>query len=277
MRFKISRRILCLITSCSLATAAIIGPRWASTMVRADDGDPQRADHMIQGMNEQFSEMADAVGGLSADQKPKLDALEASLAGKIKADPKATPATMRDAALGGFREILTPDQQKKFDALVGESQRRMAAILNSNHLKQIGLACIMYANDHKGTLPATQGELLETLEGKPDVFLAVRSKARAPDDFATMDAAKKADWVNKNSDVVYLAGGKNLNQLPAGTVIAYIKPESATLGNNFLLADGSVFQEDAATSQKIIAELKDGKNPPPSLNATPPLPPGPPK
>jgi len=165
--------------------------------------------------------------------------------------------------------------ERGFDALIGESQHRMAAILNSNHLKQIGLASILYANDHKGTLPATQGGLLETLEGNPDIFLAAGSKAKAPDDFATMDAPKRADWVNKNSDVIYLAGGKNLNQLPAGSVVAYIKPESATLGNNFLLSDGSVFQEDAATSEKIIAELKDGRNPPPSLNTTPPLPPEP--
>jgi hypothetical protein len=270
MRDTINRRIFCVLISFALAASVRFAPS-----ARADDNDPSRAQRMIEGMNDQFSELSDAVGGLSADQKPKLDALEATLAAKIKADPTASPATLREPAMEGFRAILTPEQQTKFDKVMAESRRRVFSLLNSNHLKQFGLALIMCSNDHRGDLPASQGALLKYLDAKPDVFLAAGSKNKVPDDFKTMDAAKQADWVDKNSEVIYLAGGKVFGQLPAGSVMAYTKPEAATLGNNFLLSDGSVFQQDEATSKKIIAELTAGTNPPPSLNTNPAPPPFP--
>lgn len=257
-QFQLRSSIFCVLSLLGMLPAAA---------VRGQDADPKRSEQMIQGLHEQLDELSAVVGGLAADQKTQLSSIESSIGEKIKADPNATPATLREEVIGEFRAILTTDQQKKFDDILAQSRKRAVSIHDSSNLKQIGLALQMYADQHKGALPADQGALVQIITGG-QVFLTTDSKTKVPDGFDQLDAATRANWVNKNSEFIYLGRGKPLDTLPYGTVVAYIKPEVATLGNSLLMADGAVYHEEPAAADKIIAELTAGKNPPPSLDTT---------
>lgn len=264
------------VTACFVAGAGVIGQHRPTGIARADDtADAQHVQEMIEGVNGAMSDLSEAVGGLSDEQKPKLAALETSIAEKIKANPKIEPLALRDEAISGFRDILTPDQQKKLDELMADSARRAQSIQTGSRLKQIGIMLLMFATEHQGELPPDLGLLTET-KPDPTTFLAGGSKTKVPVDFEKLPASQQAEWIDTKTDFIFVGGGKDLDKLGA-SVVAYVRPGAAATGNNFLMADGSVVAQDPEKSAKIIGELEAGKNPPPSLDKTLPLPPGPPR
>ncbi len=270
---RCSRRPILIRMACALAVLFIAGLGRNAGVALADDAsDAQHVQQMMEGMHGQLAELTESLGGFSDEQKQKLTALESSMADKLKANPKMEPRDVRDQAMAGFREILTPDQQKKFDNMLAESARMMASIVTGSHLKLIGVALMSFANDHQGKLPGNLGALADQ-KLDPKTYLTGDSKTTVPADFDKLEADQKAEWIDAKTGFTFIAGGKDLSKLgPA--VIAYVKPRAAAGPNNFLLADGSVLAEDAVTSEKIITELKDGKNPPPSLDMRLPGPPG---
>jgi hypothetical protein len=207
--------------------------------------------------------MGEAVGGLSKDQQAKLAVVEKDIAAKVKADPAvAQSPSFRGDVIRQFREVLTAEQQTRLDKMMARSDALRANLQTIARLKQIGLAAMIYANDHGGKLPPDLGALAgQSLS--PDTFLAGGSKTEVPKDLAKQDAKKQADWVNEHTDFVYLGAGKESNKLPATFVLAYLKAggEEAPL----LFADGSVHAYSAKVTAKVTAELKSGANPPKSL------------
>jgi prepilin-type processing-associated H-X9-DG protein len=107
----------------------------------------------------------------------------------------------------------------------------------ANNLKQIGLACALYANDNRGKYPPDLGMLIKTEDITPAVFICPSANTALPGNLSG-DAA--AAWVNANSDYIYLGAGLT-NAASADTVVAYDKDgDHGGDGINLLFADGHV-------------------------------------
>jgi hypothetical protein len=221
-------------------------------------------DQIVAEMHEGFEEISKELGGLTDDEKTKLAAMEKKVGDELKADPKkAESRDFEESTFTDFRGVLNADHQKKFDDMMAKMKQRAGQASNASHLHQIGLMALLYENDHQQKIPPDLGALSEEM-ATPEVFLTSDSKTKAPADWKTMDDKAKAEWINKNTDFVYLANGKT-GPLDANFVMSYIKPELATGGNAFLMGDGRVLTKSAEESKPVIEELKAGKNPAPSL------------
>jgi hypothetical protein len=221
------------------------------------------ADEAVASFEDQLSDLSDALGDLTDDEKTKLAAMEKSFDEQLKADPsKLVDADFHEAVNSGVRNILTPEHQKKFDAMLAQSRKRAIQIKTSSSLRLIGNYSIAYRQANGKNAPDLASLL--SVGTSPEVFLCADSKTTVPADWKSLDAASQAKWVNKNSDFIYLAGNQPSNVEP-NFVVAYIKPELSPEGNIFLLFDGSVYNESAADAKPIIDDLKTGKNPSASL------------
>jgi prepilin-type processing-associated H-X9-DG protein len=134
---------------------------------------------------------------------------------------------------------------------LNRSREQANRIKSASNLRQIGLACQIYANEHKGKFP---NELSQTLEEDitADVFVNPRTKTSLPAGLQG-DALKR--WVNDSSDYVYVGKGLNF-QATAETVIAYEKPEGLQDGVNFLYADGHVDWQPMPVAMELIEKAK---------------------
>ena len=110
-------------------------------------------------------------------------------------------------------------------------------VKSANNLKQIGIASLMYANTHQGRFAPSLGVLLQQEELSPDVFFSPGSGHAPPSRPA--DAREKMNWVNENSDYVYVGADKT-SRSPANAVVAYEKLDENTDGVNILFADGHI-------------------------------------
>jgi len=113
-------------------------------------------------------------------------------------------------------------------------------------------------------MPPHLGALIKN-DLAPKTFLEGGSAQAIPVDWSKWDTERQVEWVNQNTDFDYLGSGKKLIEMDVA-VVAYVKPAKSTHGNAILLGNGSVILvRDAVQADTIIAELKAGKNPPPSL------------
>lgn len=134
---------------------------------------------------------------------------------------------------------------------LAKSREQAKRVQSASNLRQIGLACQIYANEHKGKFP---DELSQTMEAdiQANVFLNPRTKTSMPPGLDG-DALKR--WVNESSDYVYV--GKGLTyQATADTVIAYEKPDGLQDGVNFLYADGHVDFQSMPAAMELIEKAK---------------------
>lgn len=204
-------------------------------------------------LHEGLAMLAAKVGGLSPAQQAKVDALEKEL-------EKLPPQQGSAELIPKFSAILTPAQRTKFDAFIAEQNAKMKQALTGMRLKMLSLSILRYQNAHGLTYPPK----LSALAGPGldlNNFVSAESNIKAPADLAAKPAEIQAQWVEKNSDYVYLFNGKNADAL---FTIAY---SPAGLGQ-FLNIDGSVYAApSAAAAAKWIAELKAGKNPSPAMMA----------
>lgn len=112
-------------------------------------------------------------------------------------------------------------------------------VKSASNMRQILLGSIMFANDNRGKFPDTLGQVVE---GKyllsPEVFINPRSTSDIPAGVAN-NPKLLADWVNEQSDYVYL--GKGLNATTkADTILIYENPVDLDDGINVGFADGHV-------------------------------------
>jgi prepilin-type processing-associated H-X9-DG protein len=130
----------------------------------------------------------------------------------------------------------------------------------ASNLRQIGQAIELYANDHKGVLPARIEDLLEE-DVNPEVLVCPSSsdtKAAGPDiKEIAADLAKPG-----HCSYVYIAAGMTVTT-NAATIFAYEKLDHhAVPGMNVLYADGHVEWVDGKMAKHIRSELAKGFNPP---------------
>ncbi len=199
------------------------------------------------------------IDGLSASEREKAIALLQSAAKRLKADPQTATASPDDFFLAKvmpeFGAILSDAHREKYAPMLQERLRKMQVALTTEHLRRIAISAMERTETASGGLADDLGALAADLD--PLFFLMGGSKVEIPADFTMRSAREKADWVNQNTDFVFLGADKNRI---GPFVIAYIKPELAKEGNRFALADGNVHALDIAASAKLIAELQARQN-----------------
>jgi prepilin-type processing-associated H-X9-DG protein len=140
--------------------------------------------------------------------------------------------------------LLLPSLSKARD-----SASRVKSLSN---LRQIGLGCLMYADQNKGKLPPDLGSLLKE-DLTPAVFISPLGRQQIPPEVATMTPDQQAAWINEHSDYVYLGKGK-ASPLPADQPLAYEKFENGQgRGVGVLFADGHVEFMNMPQAQQLLA------------------------
>jgi prepilin-type processing-associated H-X9-DG protein len=110
----------------------------------------------------------------------------------------------------------------------------------ASNMRQIGQAMLLYSNENKGKYPPDLGTLLKTQDVIVDVFVCPSGDTSIPAEIKNGTREQQAEWVNANSDFVYLGAGKN-NQSPADEPLVYEKPSDHDGdGMNMLYGDGHV-------------------------------------
>jgi prepilin-type processing-associated H-X9-DG protein len=129
-----------------------------------------------------------------------------------------------------------------------------------SNMHQIGLAIIMYQNDHNQNYPNSLPELLEE-QITPGAFVCPSSNDTASTGATTQAIA--ADWAKPGHlSYIYLGKGLNDKTAMADTVVLY-EPMSnhAGEGMNVLFGDGHTDWVNATVGAKIIAAAATGKLP----------------
>jgi prepilin-type processing-associated H-X9-DG protein len=107
----------------------------------------------------------------------------------------------------------------------------------ASNLRQIGMAVLLYSNDNHGKYPPDLGTLIKTEDITASVFVCPDTNSQPP---PGMTPDQAADWVNHNSDYVYLGAGMVQGQQPS-TVVCYEKDKDhGGDGINMLFGDGHV-------------------------------------
>ena len=120
--------------------------------------------------------------------------------------------------------------------------------------RQIGLALLMYANEHNQKYPPDLGTLVKAEDLNPAVFVCPDSHTEVPPGL-THD--QQADWTNVHADYIYLGNGLG-NGVPAEQILVYEKPGAHSgQGMNLLYGDGHVeWQNTGEAMREIDAQQK---------------------
>ncbi|HWE96218.1 MAG TPA: DUF1559 domain-containing protein [Tepidisphaeraceae bacterium] len=126
----------------------------------------------------------------------------------------------------------------------------------ASNLRQIGLACIMYANTQRdGAFPDSFQTLIKSGQPlDPNAFVCPSSK----DDPPTSSAG-----INVPGHLSYVYAGTGLTNQAGGTEVLAYEPLSnhRNDGMNVLYADGHVEFQGRANAQRLIQQLKSGRQP----------------
>lgn len=123
----------------------------------------------------------------------------------------------------------------------------------SSNMRQIGLAMIMYANQHNGKFPDSLHEILETQDITPGVFVCPSSN-----EVRAMGATARAelDDFDRPGRCSYIYLGKGLtDQCDFGTAVLYEPPSIHHGGMNVLFADGHVEFFGGPNAQSILKSI----------------------
>jgi hypothetical protein len=116
------------------------------------------------------------------------------------------------------------------------NRERANRVKCANNLRQLGLAVIMYDNDH-GKYPQTLGEVNEYVRSWP-VFLCGDVNHQPPPADLVADPKKLIAWINGNTDYVYV--GQQMNRGQGDQILIYEKPGIHGPGQNVVFNDGHV-------------------------------------
>jgi prepilin-type processing-associated H-X9-DG protein len=127
----------------------------------------------------------------------------------------------------------------------------------ASNMKQIGLACMLYANDNKGKYPPDLGTLLKTQDVTAEVFLCPSSKIAVPAEVKGANVDVQAAWVNASASYVYLGAGLTTTApATAQTVLLYENRDNHHgEGMNLLYADGHVEWKRMPEAEAEIARV----------------------
>lgn len=123
-----------------------------------------------------------------------------------------------------------------------------------NHMKQIGLAILMYANDHQDQFPAHLAATLPYL-ANGDVLLLPGSAAHSPSELMKWEYKKQVEWIDQHGAYTYRKPAATLKEVkdPANTLMAHQRLE--TTGGAAVpavFADGHAQRLDRETFDKLL-------------------------
>jgi prepilin-type processing-associated H-X9-DG protein len=125
-------------------------------------------------------------------------------------------------------------------------------------MRQIALACVMYANNHQGQYPDDWTTIRLNQDLTPDVFFCPSTSDMSLAGPTTAAIAGRLG----DSSYVYLGKGMTL-QSPPNAVVLYDRPENHHGEHmNVLHVDGRVEWLSKDDADKVIAEVTAGHNPP---------------
>ena len=114
-------------------------------------------------------------------------------------------------------------------------------VKSASNLRQIGLAALMYGNEHHGQWPDNVGQLFDAADLTADVFVDPRGDENGPPPPpAGTDKEAAAAWATDRKDYVYVGAGRAADKTAPGVIIAYENPKGLADGINVLFADGHV-------------------------------------
>lgn len=258
-------RTFFLLAIAAVACRGIIGGPSRETTARGDIDDP-RLSRIVESMHKAFLGLNNDIGGLSLDEQERVSALEKAVAADLRATPEKLdhPDAIKAEVLTKYRAAITPVHQKKYDELMAGVKRRRDELVTADHLKQLGVAILLYSRDHNDNMPPDLASLLSKSLG-PGTFLAGGATTHPSADPAEQDDKHLAKWVGENAQFIYLGAGRKFSQLPPSFVVLYLKPAAAPGGTSLLLDDGTVVKLAPEQSAPVVAELQAGHNPPASL------------
>lgn len=124
-------------------------------------------------------------------------------------------------------------------------------VKSASNLRQMGLAAIMYADQHHGKFPPDFATMLDQ-DLTPAVFVNPRSNSGPP----PADPKAAREWVNEQTDYVWLGKGKAVTSVTPETVIAHENLNDNPEGVNILFGDGHVEWMTIPEAQQAIEKSK---------------------
>ena len=158
--------------------------------------------------------------------------------------------------VAAYMTSLTPLSLAFGVAMPAVAKAREAAMgqKDANNLKQIGLGCFLYANEHNGNFPPDLGTLTaEDLH--PQNFMSSRASDQPAPDVGQMTREQQAAWINEHSDYVYLGKGRNTKTTGADVPMAHEKFDGGENQSvHVLFGDGHVEWMPATRARELIAD-----------------------
>ena len=134
-----------------------------------------------------------------------------------------------------------------------------------SHLREIGQAIMLYANEHQGRYPNTFGELLEE-DITSFAFVCSSSNDTAAAAGPTTQASAANLHAGGHLSYIYL--GKGITGVPPAKMVIAYEPlaNHNNKGMNVLFGDGHVAFISVPAATAVIAELNAAHNPPRTPN-----------
>jgi prepilin-type processing-associated H-X9-DG protein len=132
----------------------------------------------------------------------------------------------------------------------------------SNNLRQIGIALLMYANNHGGQFPDTLNILLTPDEGAEitsDVFTCPSSSDERAMGHTPAEIARNLTAEPGHLSYVYVGADLTNATATADRIVAYDNPHNHTDGINFLYGDAHVEFLVRKRADQVIARLGAGR------------------
>ncbi|HEX4795935.1 MAG TPA: hypothetical protein VH370_19255 [Humisphaera sp.] len=125
------------------------------------------------------------------------------------------------------------------------------AVLCASNLRQVGLGCIMYANDNNGHWPDDLSHMMIAEDVAPEIFVCPAGSDTPAAGPTTQAIAANFALPGHNS-YVYLGKGL-VEPLAPNLVVAYERPQpKGHPGTNVLFADGHVERLDASVATTFL-------------------------
>jgi hypothetical protein len=124
-------------------------------------------------------------------------------------------------------------------ALKGQAQKRVDSTFCIMNAKQLGLAALMFSNDHNGTLPDASRwvEQLKPYYKDPKLLRCPGDTSGAVSSFA-MNSALSGQNVDANANRVLFFETANPGACPSGGIADVPNPSRHEKGNTFVTANG---------------------------------------
>jgi prepilin-type processing-associated H-X9-DG protein len=133
---------------------------------------------------------------------------------------------------GGAEQILAHVAISSIIPAVIRAKENAQRAMCTNNMRQLAVACIMYANDHDGVLPSKLSDVYPAYVPDLDLFVCPVHKGKKI----------SKERIDAESDYKLLIPGKNLGEIerPAETVMISEKEPNHRGGRNAAYADGHV-------------------------------------